>query len=78
MIAAVAAYGAAVLLAGPAAAQPGPPPCDFALSVICNFVPMAPDLDHDIDLTDQLPPADPNAPLPDTLPVLDPCAAGCI
>ena len=31
-----------------------------------------------VDLTEQLPPADPNAPLPESLPPLDPCAAGCI
>ena len=78
MIATVAACGAAVLFAAPAAAQPGDNPCDLAATFLCRFVPMAPDLDHDVDLTQQLPPADPNAPLPDTLPVLDPCAAGCI
>jgi hypothetical protein len=77
-IAAVSALGAALFLAAPADAQPGPPPCEFALSFICNIVPMAPELDHNVDLTEQLPPAEENAPLPDTLPVLDPCAAGCI
>jgi hypothetical protein len=39
---------------------------------------MAPDLDHNVDLTEQLPPVDPNAPLPESLPPLDPCSAGCI
>jgi hypothetical protein len=78
MIAAVAACGAATLLAAPAGAQPGDNPCELAVTFLCQFVPMAPDLDHDVDLTQQLPPAEENAPLPETLPVLDPCAAGCI
>jgi hypothetical protein len=78
MIAAAAACGAAVWLAVPAAGQPGQPPCDFALSFICNVIPTAPDLDHNLDLTEQLPPVDPNAPLPESLPPLDPCSAGCI
>jgi hypothetical protein len=78
IIAAVGACGAAVSLAVPAAAQPDRPPCDLALSFVCNMIPMAPDLDHSVDLTDQLPPVDPNAPLPETLPPLDPCSAGCI
>ncbi len=78
IIAAVAMCGAAVALAAPAGAQPGRPPCDLALSFICNIIPMAPDLDQDVDLTQQFPAADPNAPLPETLPPLDPCSAGCI
>lgn len=78
LITAAAMATTAVLSAVPASAQPGPPPCEFALSFICNVIPMAPDLDHNVDLTEQLPPADPNAPLPESLPVADPCAAGCI
>ncbi len=78
IIATVAACGAAVWLAAPAPAQQGPPKCDLALSFVCNMIPMAPELDHDVDLTQQLPPVDPNAPLPETLPPLDPCSAGCI
>jgi hypothetical protein len=78
MIAATLAAAAGLATAMPAAAQPGPPPCEFALSFICNLVPMAPELDHNVDLTEQLPPADPNAPLPESLPPLNPCAAGCI
>jgi hypothetical protein len=68
----------AVFSAVPAGAQPGPPPCELALSFICSMIPMAPDLDHSIDLTEQQPPVDPNAPLPESLPPVDPCAAGCI
>jgi hypothetical protein len=77
IIAAVAAGGTAVALAGPAGAQPGRPPCDLALSFICNMIPSAPELDHDVDLSTQLP-VDPNAPDPETLPPLDPCSAGCL
>jgi hypothetical protein len=78
ILVAAAACGAAVSLAVPAAAQQDRPSCDLALTFICNIIPMAPELDHDVDLTDQQPPADPNAPNPETLPPLDPCSAGCI
>lgn len=78
LITAAAMAVTAVLSSVSAGAQPGPPPCEFALSFICNVIPMAPNLDHDVDLTEQLPPADPNAPPPESLPVADPCAAGCV
>ena len=77
VIAAVSAIGAAVLLAAPAGADPGDNPCEFSVSFICRFVPIAPDLEGDIDLTQQQPPVDPVAPPQDTPPV-DPCIAGCI
>lgn len=78
LVAAVAIGAAATAFAAPAAAQPGPPPCGFALGFICNIIPTAPELEENVDLTEGLPPADPNAPLPESLPPLDPCAAGCI
>ncbi|MBX5486283.1 MAG: fibronectin-binding protein [Mycolicibacterium hassiacum] len=90
LIATVAVAGSAVLAAPAAGAQPGgPPPCEFALAFLCHFIPMAPDLDHDVDLTQQadpyapppelVPSEDPNAPLPEELLVpADPCAMGCI
>jgi hypothetical protein len=77
-IAAVAALTAGLLLATPATAEPGDNPCELAVTFLCRFVPIAPDLEGDVDLTQQLPPADPNAPPPESLPVVDPCAAGCI
>ena len=77
-IAAVAALTAGLLLAAPATAEPGDNPCELAVTFLCRFVPIAPDLEGDVDLTQQLPPADPNAPPPESLPVVDPCAAGCI
>jgi hypothetical protein len=75
VVAAVAALAAGLLLAGPASAGPNDSPCELAISYFCKFVPVAPDLDHDLDLTQ---PVDPNAPPPDSLPAIDPCAAGCI
>ena len=76
-IAALIGLGALVALAVPAAAQPDRPPCDLALSFICNIIPTAPDLDHSVDLSTQVP-VDPNAPDPELQPPLDPCSAGCI
>ena len=76
IVAVVAMCGAAVALAGPAGAQDRPP-CDLALSFVCNIIPTAPELDHSVDLSTQVP-VDPNAPDPETLPPLDPCSAGCI
>ena len=78
VIAAAAALAAGVVLAGPAGADPGDNPCELAVNLLCRFVPIAPDLDQDIDLTQLQPPADPNAPPPESLPVVNPCAAGCI
>ncbi|MDT5052096.1 fibronectin-binding protein [Mycobacterium sp.] len=78
VIGAAVALAAGVLMAAPAAAEPGNNPCEFAVSYICRFVPIAPDLEGDVDLTQQQPPVDPNAPPPESLPVVGPCAAGCI
>jgi hypothetical protein len=77
VIVAAAALAAATFLATPAGADPGDNPCEFAIKYFCKFIPMAPDLEGDIDLTQQLP-VDPNAPPPESLPAVDPCAAGCI
>jgi hypothetical protein len=77
VFAAAAALAGGVLLAAPATAEPGDNPCELAINFLCRFVPIAPDLDHDVDLSQQQP-VDPNAPPPESLPVVDPCAAGCI
>jgi hypothetical protein len=77
-IAAASALAAAMFLAVPAGADPGDNPCELAVNFLCRFVPIAPDLQGDVDLTIKLPPADPNAPPPESLPVVNPCAAGCI
>lgn len=76
VIASVAALAASPLLATPASAEPDNP-CELAINSLCRFVPVAPGLDHGLDLTQQQP-ADPNAPPPESLPVANPCAAGCI
>jgi hypothetical protein len=76
--AAVSALGAAVFLAVPVSADPGDNPCQLAVTFLCKFVPIAPDLEGDVDLTKDQPPADPNAPPPESLPVVKTCAAGCI
>jgi hypothetical protein len=76
-VAAVAALAAGLLVASPANADPNDGPCELAISYFCKFVPIAPDLDHDLDLTQQQP-VDPNAPPPESLPLINPCAAGCI
>ena len=77
LIAAAGALAAGTLFAAPASADPSDNPCEFAINYLCKFVPIAPDLEGDVDLTQQQP-VDPNAPPPDSLPVVDPCAAGCI
>jgi hypothetical protein len=78
MIATVSAVSAATYMAVPASAEPGDNPCEFAINYFCKFIPMAPELEGNVDLTQQLPPADTNAPPPESLPPVDPCAAGCI
>ena len=77
LIVAAAALTAGLLLATTASAEPGDNPCELAVTFLCRFVPVAPDLEDNVDLTQQQP-VDPNAPPPESLPVLDPCAAGCI
>ena len=77
VIAAGAALAAGTLFAIPASADPGDNPCEVAVNYFCKFIPIAPDLEGDVDLTRQQP-VDPNAPPPESLPVADPCAAGCI
>ena len=78
VIAAATLLAAGVLLAIPANADPGDNPFEFAINYFCRFIPIAPDLEGDVDLTQQQPPADPNAPPPESRPVVDPCAPGCI
>jgi hypothetical protein len=72
-----AAVASAFFFATPVNADPGENPCELAISFLCRFVPLAPDLDHDIDVT-QGQQVGPNAPPAESLPVVDPCAAGCI
>lgn len=61
-----------------AAADPITDPCQLAFSLFCRMVPIAPELEHSIDLTQNQPPGDPAAPLPEDFVPPDPCAGGCI
>lgn len=64
-----------MLLPAPAIADPSEDPCQLAVSFLCRFVPVAPELDGDVDLTQQLPPI---GPPPESRPPMDICSAGCI
>jgi hypothetical protein len=78
MLVRIAALTGGLVLAGGMLAAPAPaepmPPCELALAFICGMLPAMPELDHDIDLTSDMPPADQ---LPEA-PIADPCAMGCI
>jgi hypothetical protein len=76
-VTAVGLLAAQTIFAIPAAADPSDDPCPLALFFVCRMVPLAPNLDGDLDLTKQQLPADPNAPAPDSLPPADICACGC-
>jgi hypothetical protein len=78
LIAAAAALAAGTLFTVPASAEPGDNPCEFTINYVCKFIPIAPDLKRDVDLTKDQALADPDAPQLDSLPVVDPCAGGCI
>jgi hypothetical protein len=78
-IVAVGALATAMFVAAPASADPADNPCTLAVTFLCQFVPMAPELDHDIDLTQPsgdsaIPP--PAAPIGEPPPA-DICANGC-
>ncbi|CAN5515943.1 hypothetical protein BH10ACT9_BH10ACT9_30460 [soil metagenome] len=78
MLTRIAALTGCLALAGGVLAAPAPaepmPPCELALTFICGMLPAMPELDHDIDLTSEMPPAEA---LPEP-PIADPCAMGCI
>lgn len=83
LLALVVASATSVVVPAAAHADPIDDPCGLAIAFLCRFVPIAPDLDHDVDLTVH-PPSDPaglppDPPLPpDSLPTADVCANGCI
>ncbi len=75
---------ATALLAGHAAglpaaalAEPVTDPCSLSVTILCHFVPMAPDWEGDIDLTQNQPPADPTVPEPESRQPADYCFNGC-
>ncbi len=75
VLGAVAATGA-LFLSSPAAADPnGPPPCEGPLGFVCSMVPMMPELEHDIDLTQQQPDSALDL---EHAPPADVCTLGCV
>jgi len=78
LVASVGVISLSTFLAVPASADPANDPCQLAVSFFCRFVPMAPELDGDVDLTKQLPPADTSAVPAESLPPVDICARGCV
>ena len=46
-----AAFALPVVLAAPSRAEPAAPSCGLDLALLCAMVPMFPNLDHDVDLT---------------------------
>lgn len=74
--ASIAASTAAVVLASPVHAEPADEPCALAVSLLCRFVPIAPELDGDVDYTQQQPGAGILA--PESARPVDPCISGCI
>ena len=57
--AALAAAAVSTVFAAPVHADPADNPCELAITFLCQFMPIAPDLEHDIDLTVEQPPYDP-------------------
>lgn len=47
------------------------------MGFICHLLPIAPELDGDIDLTRQSPPSNPALPAPETQQAPNVCAIGC-
>ena len=74
----LAVLGLSTDLAGPASASPAADdPCQGAMVLFCRLLPIAPELDGDVDLTQQMPATDPAALPPDSVPPADICSHGC-
>jgi hypothetical protein len=73
----LASIGLSTILTAPARADPVDDPCELTVLLFCRLLPIEPELDGDLDLTKQLPLADPTAPHPGSLPPADICANGC-
>ncbi|WNG83558.1 fibronectin-binding protein [Mycobacterium sp. ITM-2016-00316] len=78
MSAVVVAVGVAVAVVGaaPVHADPLDEPCALAVSLLCRFMPIAPELEGDVDYTQQQTGAGILA--PESAQPVDPCAGGCI
>jgi hypothetical protein len=77
-VVAVGVLGSQIAVAVPSIADTADDPCGLAVSYLCRFIPIAPDLDGDVDLTTPLPPTGDAAPAPDSPPPADVCTSGCL
>jgi hypothetical protein len=77
VVVAVGVLGSQIAVAVPSVADTADDPCGLAVSYLCRFMPIAPDLDGDVDLTAPLPPTGDAAPAPDSPPPADVCTSGC-
>lgn len=68
----------ATSLAPMVAADPAMPSCPLAVKLLCSVLPVAPDLDGDVDYTQHGPDVDGGDLAPEAGPPTDPCASGCI
>ena len=60
----IGAVAAGSLLPPVATADSDDDPCGLAVNLFCRVLPIAPELDGDVDLTMQLPPAPPTPTMP--------------
>jgi hypothetical protein len=84
-------FGVVSVVGGPphtTIADPSDDPCPLAMAIVCRFLPIAPGLDDDVDLTkqppgdpatpDPQPSSDPAVPAPTPQRTADICSNGCI
>jgi hypothetical protein len=77
MVVVAGVFVAQTVSAVPSLAGPSDDPCPLQMALICRFLPAAPDLDGDIDLSTQ-PPAGPTDPASRSdAPPADICIRGC-
>jgi hypothetical protein len=78
LIGSIGVVASALLLPATSTADPSDDPCPLAVPFLCRVLPIAPELDGDVDLTKQVPLTGPAAPAPDSLPSAEICASGCV
>jgi hypothetical protein len=72
-----AVLSASVVLIAPVSAEPINEPCPLALGFLCQFLPIAPDLEEDVDLTTPQPSFMPVAPSPGHSSTPEGCVEEC-
>ncbi|TPG36420.1 fibronectin-binding protein [Mycolicibacterium hodleri] len=85
VIVAVGVLGATLGAAAPAGADPSDDQCPLSVTILCRFLPIAPGLDHDIDLTQgpgslngqALPEMPHSGQSPEDVPPAQICPTGC-